>query len=151
MQTEIPRFADTFHIASRVLKYLLRFIPNYMTEKAVQERLIRLLETDWKAKAAILLEERFAAVAAGQEAYVSPLLSNCSQSRLLTMTRLLNFKGILSRSSALDVNLLMYLLIYVSYILPDRFTVHQIFTYLIRFRVELYRQTVSCLYALCIY
>ena len=89
-----------------------------MTEKAVQERLIRLLETDWKAKAAILLEERFAAVAAGQEAYVSPLVSNCSQSRLLTMTRLLNFKGILSRSSALDVNLLMHLLIYISYILP---------------------------------
>lgn len=65
-----------------------------MTEKAVQERLIRLLETDWKAKAAILLEERLAAVAAGQKAYVSPLLSNCSQSLPLTMTRLLNFKGI---------------------------------------------------------
>jgi hypothetical protein len=50
-----------------------------MTEKAVQERLIRLLETDWKAKAAILLEERLAEVAAGEEAYVSPLLSTCSQ------------------------------------------------------------------------
>lgn len=75
----------TFHVGFRVLKYLLRFIPDYMTEKAVQERLIQLLETDWKAKAAILLEERLAAVAAGGEAYVSPLLSNCSQLRLLTM------------------------------------------------------------------
>jgi hypothetical protein len=50
-----------------------------MTEKAVQERLLRLLETDWKAKAAILLEERLAAVAAGEEAYVSPSLSNWGQ------------------------------------------------------------------------
>ena len=46
-----------------------------MTEKAVQERLIRLLETDWKANAAILLEERLAAVAAGQDAYVSHSLN----------------------------------------------------------------------------
>jgi len=42
-----------------------------MTEKAVQERLTRLLETDWKTEAAILLEERMAMVAAGQKAYVS--------------------------------------------------------------------------------
>jgi len=47
-----------------------------MTEKAVQERLIRLLETDWKGHAAILLEERLDAVALGQDAsYVSPSLS----------------------------------------------------------------------------
>ena len=92
----------TFHVGSRVVprsKILaLRFVLDYMTEKAVQERLVKLLETDWKAKAAILLEERLAAVAAGEEAYVSPLSNNGNQLCLLTMmTRLLNFEEIPSR------------------------------------------------------
>jgi hypothetical protein len=57
----------------------LRFIPDYMTEKEAQKRLIRLLERDWKTEAAILLEERLAMVADGQEAYVSSLrdAANC--------------------------------------------------------------------------
>jgi hypothetical protein len=50
-----------------------RFILEHMTEKAVQERLIRLLETDWKTEAAILLKERLAMVAAGQEAFTFEL------------------------------------------------------------------------------
>ncbi|KAF9458923.1 hypothetical protein BDZ94DRAFT_1269464, partial [Collybia nuda] len=35
-----------------------RFIPSYMTELAVRGRLVELMETDWKTKAAILLAER---------------------------------------------------------------------------------------------
>lgn len=42
-----------------------------MTELAVRERLIRLMETDWKELAASLLEERLQAVKSGKKAYVS--------------------------------------------------------------------------------
>jgi len=53
-----------------------------MTEQAVQERLTRLLETDWKTEAVILLEERLAMVAAGLEAYVSSMQSAAKSPRL---------------------------------------------------------------------
>lgn len=44
-----------------------------MTELAVQERLIKLMETDWRALAASLLEERLQDVANGKQAYVSQI------------------------------------------------------------------------------
>lgn len=42
-----------------------------MTEKSVQGRLHNLMETDWRAKAEILLRENERKVERGEEAYVS--------------------------------------------------------------------------------
>ncbi|KAF8966123.1 hypothetical protein BDZ97DRAFT_1917812 [Flammula alnicola] len=64
-------FIEAIKTASRT--EIPSFIPNHMTERAVQERLRRLMETDWKSKAAILLEERLADAKSGQKAYVFEL------------------------------------------------------------------------------
>lgn len=50
---------------------LASFIPDHMTEVAVQKRLEALMETDWRSAAAVLLQEREEEVRAGKEAYVS--------------------------------------------------------------------------------
>ncbi|PPQ88221.1 hypothetical protein CVT25_005186 [Psilocybe cyanescens] len=60
-------FLKTVAIASAT--EIPKFIPQHMTELAVQERLIKLMETDWRALAASLLEERLQDVANGKQAY----------------------------------------------------------------------------------
>jgi hypothetical protein len=50
---------------------LLRFIPDHMTETAVQDRLVFLMETDWKAQAEALLVER---LKEGGDAYVCSII-----------------------------------------------------------------------------
>ncbi|KAF9446580.1 hypothetical protein P691DRAFT_732966 [Macrolepiota fuliginosa MF-IS2] len=54
-----------------------RFIPEHMTEKAVQERLTKLMETDWRAKAEETLKENMKMVERGEEAYVSAVFCFC--------------------------------------------------------------------------
>ncbi|KAJ3514354.1 hypothetical protein NLJ89_g2429 [Agrocybe chaxingu] len=49
------------------------FIPPHMTESAVRERVRKLMETDWKALAAELLEERLEERKSGKKAYVFEL------------------------------------------------------------------------------
>lgn len=48
-----------------------RFIPGHMTEKAVKERLTKLMETDWRAKAEAVLKQNMKMVEKGEEAYVN--------------------------------------------------------------------------------
>ncbi|KAF7761465.1 hypothetical protein Agabi119p4_9457 [Agaricus bisporus var. burnettii] len=50
-----------------------RFIPEHMTEKSVQGRLHNLMETDWRAKAEIVLRENERKVERGEEAYIFEL------------------------------------------------------------------------------
>ncbi|KAH9477853.1 hypothetical protein JR316_0010085 [Psilocybe cubensis] len=64
---EAIKAASTTEIAS--------FIPEHMTETAVQARLKKLMEENWRSKAAKLLEQRLQEKKEGKDVYVSPLSS----------------------------------------------------------------------------
>ncbi|PPR01954.1 hypothetical protein CVT24_011103 [Panaeolus cyanescens] len=61
-------FANALYRAS--VTEIPRFIPEDMTEQAVQKRLATLMETDWKARAAVLLAENIKKQEAGENVYV---------------------------------------------------------------------------------
>ncbi|PPQ89273.1 hypothetical protein CVT25_001357 [Psilocybe cyanescens] len=64
-------FVDAIRSASTT--EIPSFIPEHMTELAVQARVKKLMETDWKALAAKLLEQRLQEVKDGKDAYTFEL------------------------------------------------------------------------------
>lgn len=69
IKTPIDRYEYISPLSTRFLPGR-RLIPEHMTEKAVKERLTKLMETDWRTKAEEVLEENMKKVEQGEEAYV---------------------------------------------------------------------------------
>jgi hypothetical protein len=72
INTPFDRYMNFNHYTLAMLIFIVcRFIPDHMTERGVKERLINLMETDWRAKAEETLKQNMKKIERGEEAYVS--------------------------------------------------------------------------------